>query len=328
MPRSDRSPSDQRLITTVARRYYLDDESKVQIASDLGISRFKVARLLDEARATGVVRIEIAPEAGSDEARGDRLASALGLTRAVVVDLSLVGSRGEAPDPRARRRELGRVAAHVLHQAIGPQDVLGLPSSRTVAAMMPELRDLPRVPVVQLSGALALDSDEVTSVDVVRDAARVSGGPAHQFYAPLVATDRASARMLRRQPSIADTFAKIPEVTVAVVGVGAWAPGESTLYALATDAEHRALSRAGAVGEISGAFFDADGAAVHAGIADRVISVGTDQLRAIPDVIGIALGPARTEVVRAAAGAGLVDSLVCDVELADALLDGAGEPTG
>ncbi|BDZ58362.1 hypothetical protein [Barrientosiimonas endolithica] len=97
MPRSDRSPSDQRLITTVARRYYLDDESKVQIASDLGISRFKVARLLDEARATGVVRIEIAPEAGSDEARGDRLASALGLTRAVVVDLSLVGSRARRP---------------------------------------------------------------------------------------------------------------------------------------------------------------------------------------------------------------------------------------
>ena len=94
------------------------------------------------------------------------------------------------------------------------------------------------------------------------------------------------------------------------------------------DAEHRALSRAGAVGEISGAFFDADGAAVHAGIADRVISVGTDQLRAIPDVIGIALGPTRTEVVRAAASTGLVDSLVCDVELADALLDGAGEPTG
>ncbi len=41
------------LTATVARRYYLDGATKSDIAAELGLSRFKVARLLDEARATG-----------------------------------------------------------------------------------------------------------------------------------------------------------------------------------------------------------------------------------------------------------------------------------
>ena len=36
----------------IARRYYLDGRSKLEIAEEFGLSRFKVARLLDEARAS------------------------------------------------------------------------------------------------------------------------------------------------------------------------------------------------------------------------------------------------------------------------------------
>ena len=41
-----------------ARRYYLDERSKVEIAEELGVSRFKIARLLEVARDSGLVRIE------------------------------------------------------------------------------------------------------------------------------------------------------------------------------------------------------------------------------------------------------------------------------
>lgn len=47
------------LLADVARRFYLLDETKSQIADALGISRFKVARLLTEAKETGVATIEI-----------------------------------------------------------------------------------------------------------------------------------------------------------------------------------------------------------------------------------------------------------------------------
>ena len=47
------------LATRVARRCYVDEHSKLQIAAELGISRFKVARLLELAGARGIVSITI-----------------------------------------------------------------------------------------------------------------------------------------------------------------------------------------------------------------------------------------------------------------------------
>src|ERR671920_276521 len=47
------------LTASIARRYYLDGRSKVEIAEEFGLNRFKVARLLDAARESGLVRIEI-----------------------------------------------------------------------------------------------------------------------------------------------------------------------------------------------------------------------------------------------------------------------------
>jgi transposase len=38
------------LTVAIARRFYLEGKSKVEIAAELGVSRFKVARLLDAAR--------------------------------------------------------------------------------------------------------------------------------------------------------------------------------------------------------------------------------------------------------------------------------------
>ena len=60
MAKSDgAAPASLVLSATVARRYYFDGVSKSDIATELGLSRFKVARLLGHARASGLVRIEL-----------------------------------------------------------------------------------------------------------------------------------------------------------------------------------------------------------------------------------------------------------------------------
>ena len=52
-------PAQAVLLASIARRYYLDGRSKVEIADEFGLSRFKVARLIEVARDSGLVRIEI-----------------------------------------------------------------------------------------------------------------------------------------------------------------------------------------------------------------------------------------------------------------------------
>jgi DNA-binding transcriptional regulator LsrR (DeoR family) len=51
--------SDLILSARVARGYYLADKSKSELADELGIRRFPVARLLEAARRDGLVKIEI-----------------------------------------------------------------------------------------------------------------------------------------------------------------------------------------------------------------------------------------------------------------------------
>ena len=96
------------LTASVARRYYLDGRSKVEIAEEFGLSRFKVARLLDDARASGLVRIEIGHPGAIDVELSGRLQDALGLQHCVVVD---------TPDERPGRRcasSSARAAAELL----------------------------------------------------------------------------------------------------------------------------------------------------------------------------------------------------------------------
>jgi DNA-binding transcriptional regulator LsrR (DeoR family) len=46
----DSRPDDLVRAAQVARRYYLDQQSKIEIAAAMGMSRFQVARLLAVAR--------------------------------------------------------------------------------------------------------------------------------------------------------------------------------------------------------------------------------------------------------------------------------------
>lgn len=310
---ADGTQHDRELLMTVARRFYLDDESKVAIGKELGLSRFKVARLLETARAKGVVRIEIVGEPSVDHALSQRLSQELGIDDALVVRTH------EGQTTSEIRRDVGAVAAAELTRLLTADDVLGLPWSRSVAATVGALRTLPPVPIVQLSGALAI-SDLHSPVDLVRSAANLSGGRAHHFYAPLVAADPASAQMLRRQPGVSEANSHIAQVTVAVVGIGGWATEESTLFDLATRAERAAMRRAGAIGEISGIFIDGDGNCVEGGLADRIITLSDEQLTGIPTVIGLVTGAARAPAVRAAIAGRKVSRLIVDAPLAAELL--------
>ncbi|MBM7808264.1 DNA-binding transcriptional regulator LsrR (DeoR family) [Geodermatophilus bullaregiensis] len=302
------------LSASVARRFYLDGRSKVEIADEFGLSRFKVARLLDAARESGLVRIEIRHEGEIDVESSVRLRDRYGLQHAVVVD---------TPDDDAAslRGHLGRAAAQLLAEVITPDDVLGLAWARAVSAMAEALPPLPGTPVVQLTGVLSLPGGPDTSVDVVRGVARASGGAAHVFYAPFTVPDAATARALRQQPEVASAFAQLPLVTKAVAGVGQWERGQSTLYDVVSDEDRAALHRLGVCADVSGVFLSADGDPVHAELSERMIGIGADQMREIPEVIVIPYGTAKARAVRAALRSGLVGGIVTHTALAHAVLE-------
>ena len=211
-------PSEIVLAARVARQYYLEGVSKVDIADQLGISRFRVARLLDSAREAGMVRIEIGLPGGTlDVGLSAELCGAFGLKYAFAFDFP-------DEDVLALRSRIGEAAGQALMDIITPGDVLGLSWARSLSGLAAALTRLPPCPIVQLTGAVP-PPDGRDLLDLVRSVARIGGGTAHVFYAPMIVDDAATAAAIKRQADVADALALVPSVTISMVAVGAWGPG-------------------------------------------------------------------------------------------------------
>ena len=305
-------PSEVVLAARVARQYYLEGISKVDIADRLGISRFRVARLLDSARESGLVRIEIGLPGGAlDAGLSAELCSVFGLRHAFVFNFPEDGS--------SLRQRLGEAAGQVLMDLIAPGDVLGLTWSRTLSGLTAALTQLPPCPIVQLTGAVP-PPDGRDLLELVRGVARVGGGTAHVFYAPMLVDDAATATAIRRQSDIAEAFALIPSVTIAVVSIGAWEPGLSTIYDAITPGERAGLAAAGVRAELAGVFIGADGRPLATPLDGRMIVAPVPLFTRIPFVLGVAYDAAKCAAVLAAIGGGLVHGLVTHTSLARGLL--------
>jgi DNA-binding transcriptional regulator LsrR (DeoR family) len=311
-------PGEMVQAAAMARRFYLEGKSKIQIAEEFGVSRFKVARVLETALERDLVRIEIRVPAELDAERSDALRAHYGLRHAVVVETP--ADQADAPDPE----NLGAVAADLLGELVNDGDVLGLAWGRSIITMANALDRLAPCTVVQLTGVYDVGTTERGSVEAVRTAAAVSGGEAHPLYAPMVLADPATAAALRAQSQIAAAMSYFEKVTVAVVSIGSWAAGISTVHDTMTDAEREHYAGLGVAAEMSSHLFDAQGRRVGRDLGERCITIDADRLRRIPEVLAIAGGMRKAAAIDAVLRSGLVTSLVTDTAAADHLLHSTG----
>ena len=305
-----------RLTTVIAcRRYYLDGASKSEIATELGVSRFKVARMLERARRDGIVRIDIDPLPDLDLDLADELACRHGIRGAVVV-------RADDGTGDLQLAQLGRAAAALLGDVLEASDVVGISWGRTLHALVGQLPRLPACTIVQLVGSVPTIQLEANSLELVRRLAERATGPVFPLHVPLLVGNAEMADALASDSMASTTLAKFDSLTRAVVGIGAWAPGASTIRAALSEADARVVDAAGGVADIASIVLDGDGRQVRAaGLPERCIAIREAQLRRVPDVIAIAGGTAKVPAIRAALRSGLVHRLVTDEAAARLLVD-------
>ncbi|SEB62082.1 DNA-binding transcriptional regulator LsrR, DeoR family [Paramicrobacterium humi] len=295
----------------VARKFYLEDHSKVEIADELQISRFKVARLIEQARSLGLITISINDEGLVDEDLSARVAAKLGIDEARVIEAY--------GDDTHVRDQVGKAAGELLTETLRPGDVLGMAWGRTLSSMTESLPSLPPMTIVQLTGAAGMNIFQ-SPVELVRKLVQASGGSAYPIYAPLVLADPTTAEALRSQPDIARALSRYSEVTTAVMSIGSWQPPESQLYESIHPDDRQGLLDRGVVAEISGVLLAEDGSEPAPDFLERCICATAAELRAIPRVLAVAAGARKAAAVRAVARAGLMNGLVTDRTLAEAVL--------
>ncbi|WP_051767440.1 sugar-binding transcriptional regulator [Streptomyces sp. NRRL S-37] len=314
------APIDTLLAAAVARRFYLEQRSKVEIAKELGISRFKVARLLDAAVAHDIVRIDITVPAEIDVPLGRALAERFGLRHGIVVNLGRGEGGTAAPDPWRSGRWLGTAAARLISEIVEEGDVLGLDGSQAVDALSEAVTRLPPCDVVQLTGVRGRDLAHDAAITAVRRTAAAGGGRAFPLHTPFLLPDAVTAAVLRSQPATAETLDRFGRVTKAVVGIAAWDAPHSAVYGALSERERETLREAGACAEVAGHVLDAAGRVIPTELNARTIAVSAAELRGVTELIGVTAGERGTGAVRAVLGSGLLTGVVTDATTARRLL--------
>jgi DNA-binding transcriptional regulator LsrR (DeoR family) len=311
------------LAAQAARLFFDRQMNKVEIAARLGTSRFRVARLIEQALADGLVRIEFRDVAPVDR----EVARAIEDTWAI--DLCVVAA-GDPADSAAEGAMAG-LAASVLRDVVGPHEVIGIAWGSTLAAVVERLESVrePGVSVVQLAGSSVRTELDQTPGEVARRLALKLGATHHALYAPAFVESRALRDALLRQPDLHHAAELFDRLTLAIVGVGAF--GTDARRARSSLLESHVLGEtdiarlraAGAVGDLVLHPFDADGVFIAPELAERAVSISIPQLRRVPRVVAVAGGHDKASAIRGALASGVVDILITDQAAATAIVRSA-----
>jgi deoxyribonucleoside regulator len=308
-----RLPSDalrDHLMVQVAKLYYDLERTQSEIATEVGMTRWQVSRLLRDAREAGIVRIAIVPRAQRLPALEARLQTVFGLREAIVVPAT--GEGNVAQDAVAQ-------AAGQYLATLSPRPALiGVSWGRTMAAVAhwlpPGWND--GVRIVLMNGATNSKSARLATNTVAERFAESGNGSATLLPVPAIVGRAATRDVLEEDPVIASVLELAEAAPVACFGLGGMVRSVHIESGYLTDADVDGLVEKHAVGDLLGRFINADGAIADPALDARTIGLAPEKLRDKAHAIGVAAGKSKHAVVLAALRARYVNVLVTDEETA------------
>jgi DNA-binding transcriptional regulator LsrR (DeoR family) len=319
MSRAQGVDRDIELMTRVASQYYLEGMTQEAVARSLRLSRPRVGRLLDRARMTGIVEItvNVHPDIGLQVEAA--LVSEFGIDQVMLVN--------DQTDESGQRASVARAAAGFLRRQLSDGDVVALGMGRNVGAV-PDFIGAPpprTATFVSAIGGSPLVDTGINPNEICRRLAEAFAGSAEVLYAPAYAETPAVRDAFINHDDVRDVLERARAANVALIGIGN-ARDDSAVVKMGcfSVTEMRRLRDRGAVGDILGSFFDADGRAVVDGIGDRVVAVGRADLEAIKCVVAICSERDKGEAILGALRSGMVNLLVSNLSTARAVLELSG----
>ncbi|ATU94719.1 sugar-binding transcriptional regulator [Phyllobacterium zundukense] len=309
---SVRLPSDEQrehLMVRVAKLYYDLERTQSEIATELGLTRWQVGRLLTEAKELGVVRIEITPRAYRKTELEVRLQQEFGLKDAIVVP------SGGTTDSALLMESVAQAAAKYLAGLNPKADLIGVSWGRTMSAVARFLPSNwnPGVHVVLVNGSTNLRSTATHTSAVAEEFAKAGNGSATLLPVPAIVGKKSTREVLEEDPIIERVLTLAMQADVVCFGMGG-ITHESVLLSSGylDEADIDRLKEAGAVGDILGRFVDRDGKIVDTAIDDRTVGLRLEYLKTKQWSIGVVAGEEKLQIAVSALKAGYVSVIVTD----------------
>jgi lsr operon transcriptional repressor len=300
--------------------YFIEEHTQSEIAEAVGLSRFRVNRMLAECRARGLVRIEFTtPLASCVELEQEAIAR-FGLSDAVVVPRPIKPERVYAM--------LGSGAARYMSRCIADPalKVFGVGWGQTMREMLRHLSPTsrPDAQIVTLLGGLPQSSEE-NSIEIIGKLGRLMGADRTYMTAPIYADTPEARYVIAGQQFFVSVLDLLRRADVACFAVGDMSPSSLLIrHALPKGISAAELKAAGAVGEILGTFINEEGAAIDHRVNRQLLGPGLDDLRAMKSLVLASGGPGKVEVMTGAMHSGLIDVLITDEQTMTEILKRTG----
>ncbi|MBD2896658.1 sugar-binding transcriptional regulator [Actinomadura nitritigenes] len=313
-------PDYETLLLRVAEMYYEGDQTQEQIGRKLHLTRWKVGRLLAEARTAGIVRIEIVHPRHRLHVRERELKERYGLRDAVVVPVDAAAGEVETRD-----RVAGAAARYLADLTPAPRS-LGVSWGRTLDAVAAHIAPgwTRGVQIVQVNGGLSRSRRPTSASDMASRLAHHGGGTVTLLSAPAIVEQDSTRAALEGERSVGGVLDLARQCGAFLFSPGALSHDSVLVESgYLSSADIDALAASGGVGDVVGRFIDGAGRIVWDELDRRTIGITIDDLRAGAWSIAVVAGERKHRVCRAVVAGGICNVLVTDDVTAAHLLEEA-----
>ncbi|MDR1852536.1 MAG: transcriptional regulator [Propionibacteriaceae bacterium] len=302
-----------------ATRYYIQGETMESISHQLQLSRSSVSRLLKEARKTGLVRISIADQIGSQSPIATRLADLFG----VRVHIAWVR---ENANEDFRLDAVSRLAGKILTDAVDDHQMIGVAWGVTLSAVVKHLGNRPLVgsTVVQINGGGNQFSSGIPYVGEIMNAiSDAYDCKVVLFPTPAFFDHEETREWMWQESSVKVLLDMHKQLDLAVFGVGSLGAKIPSRVYSGGYLDHEtiiALQKDGVVGDICTVLLRQDGSYQDIALNRRATGMTPAELRQIPRRLCVVADPSRAPAVLGALRAGVATDLILDEGTARAVL--------
>lgn len=308
-------------LANLANMYYELNMTQSDIAEKLFTTRFKVAKLLQEARDKNVVEITIKKPQRRFYEIEDLFKKHFNLKDVFILDNRMLSSEETI-------HSLGKIGAEYLDSIITEDSIIGILWGKTIYNVVKYLKPRKKLHItaVQPLGAAGKDDPLIDAPELIRKVANAYGGKYKYLHAPLYMDNDYARKALMQEPVINDTLFLANKADILLTGIGTTdAMFASTLWSNYLERKQQYdLDSLKAIGCIYARMYDHLGNEVDIDINRKVIGIDLSVVHHAKYAIGVAAGKYKAQAILGAIRGNYINVLITDDSTALKVLSLAG----
>ena len=307
--------TNRKFLYKIARLYYFDNFTQEEISKKLGISRSKVSRFLDKARAEKIIEIKLNyPEENYDKTE-TLIESKFGIRECIIV-----------PSFDSQEEVFKNIAGELsmlLQRILKNGDYVGINWGNTLKEVVARLH-FPKkinINVVPMMGGLGKIDNGMQTNLIASNLADKLGGISYQIHFPAFLDSKNLKEMISDDSNVREIFDLSDKINTAILGMSATTENSTLIrMGIFTIKDIAYLKSLGIVGDINLNWVNSKGDFVPNDIFDRTLNIPFEKLRKIRNVIGIAFGNHKIKIIRALLLSRLINIFITDQDTASKLI--------